>query len=266
MKTSKHQKKPFLQIDPSDQTDLTSSTPSSSLSIGNGACNNDNDDRDNDDIELGIVHRLRLPLAGIAVQTVSDLSSGHLRTVSSGCAICLSSFRTEDDVTWASNPDCSHVFHAACIRGWLHAAGRRHAMTAQREPPQSRRRLRRQAANGGANDAETASSPGDTHNSHMVMDFPMLCPCCRQPFVLRPHERVKEVSSPMVQDDEHDDGDNDDDEHCGVANKSGNRSDDETTETGGLSVASSQDTPSASSLSADVIFGIQTAGGVADAV
>lgn len=82
------------------------------------------------------------------------------RLTPSGCTICLCLFQPDEQVTWSSNTECSHVFHNECLLHWYLAVGRK----AQRQ------RLRR--------------SP-DISNEEMlskICDFPTLCPTCRQPF------------------------------------------------------------------------------------
>jgi hypothetical protein len=43
----------------------------------------------------------------------------NFRVVTDACAICLSDFEECDQVTWASNKKCPHVFHTGCISSWL---------------------------------------------------------------------------------------------------------------------------------------------------
>lgn len=45
------------------------------------------------------------------------LATGML--VSNCCAVCLSSYRIGDTVTWSSNPKCIHAFHRDCVVDWL---------------------------------------------------------------------------------------------------------------------------------------------------
>jgi hypothetical protein len=41
------------------------------------------------------------------------------RTVPNVCAICLDSYKPDDNVVWSSNIDCSHAFHQDCILDYL---------------------------------------------------------------------------------------------------------------------------------------------------
>ena len=99
--------------------------------------------------------------------------SDATRRVRNGCAICLCSFEEETTVTWSSNTCCPHVFHHTCVVDWLMASGRKHL-----------KRLRRQE-----NQEDVPSDPVER-----VISFPMLCPCCRQEFVIPEDESSEEES------------------------------------------------------------------------
>lgn len=88
------------------------------------------------------------------------------RDVPNGCAICLGEFDASDQICWSANANCSHVFHYACTLDWLMECGRKHL-----------KRQRRRNGRGG-----TATQFSDPVTQ--VTQFPMLCPCCRQDFVV----------------------------------------------------------------------------------
>ena len=88
------------------------------------------------------------------------------RSEPNGCAICLCPFEVTDKVTWSSNPSCQHVFHEDCIRDWLMASGRKHLKRQRREQ------------------RRTGNLSYDSDPVAKIIGFPMLCPCCRQHFVM----------------------------------------------------------------------------------
>jgi len=89
---------------------------------------------------------------------VAVVGMGKCREVKHGCAVCLELFTEGERVCWSSNNQCPHVFHELCIVDWLVALGKR-------------------KRNRGWSDDEEDN--GGTAN------FPMLCPCCRQDFMIR---------------------------------------------------------------------------------
>lgn len=136
----------------------------------------DDDDDDDDDVsrhslpiyeednQHGSNRYLMVPLAGHdkTVLTAESASSCQ-RRVSNTCAICLASIAVEDQITWSGNPDCSHVFHTACIHSWFAMAGQKHLS-----------RMRRR---------QSQEQPQPNSIKMAVTQFPMPCPCCRQTFV-----------------------------------------------------------------------------------
>ena len=103
------------------------------------------------------------------------------RDVPNGCAICLCEFEAGDRVTWAANPDCPHVFHEDCVLQWMVSVGYK-----------SHRRRRQ----------DDLSLQLDLIEA--ITDFPMVCPCCRQQFVLPKDKKHND------NDDDDNDNDNDD--------------------------------------------------------
>jgi hypothetical protein len=85
--------------------------------------------------------------------TVKNESNQHKmtekRSVPIFCAICLDEYKIFNRVCWASNPECSHVFHEDCILQWLISLGKKKLIN-----PTDERLLKY-----------------------------LLCPCCRQNFV-----------------------------------------------------------------------------------
>jgi hypothetical protein len=154
-----------------DQTGTQETDPSLSDEEEKGP-DNISDDASTDDELMDYLEftgddgHIVIPVAGECRH--DQLPSGvkaSTREEPNGCAICLSSFEVEDKVTWASNPDCQHVFHDACISQWLMASGRKHLKRQRRE--------QRRTGN-----LSYASDP-----VAKIVGFPMLCPCCRQHFV-----------------------------------------------------------------------------------
>lgn len=72
------------------------------------------------------------------------------------CAVCLAKYESSERVCWASNSECSHVFHEQCILQWLVSLGRR----------------------------KTTGQQFDKNSSEEeFMKYQPECPCCRQHFV-----------------------------------------------------------------------------------
>lgn len=96
---------------------------------------------------------------------------GKTRLVPNGCAICLCEFEADDRVSWSATSGDPHVFHEDCMMRYLLSVGAKAG---------SRRRQ-------SLLDAEAVEDPVKA-----AVDFPMLCPCCRQTFVNKdPKERPR---------------------------------------------------------------------------
>jgi hypothetical protein len=95
-----------------------------------------------------------IPLPG------KDSTTEKVRSVPNGCNICLGSFMAEEKIAWSSNSDCSHTFHHECLIHWFLTVGRK-----------TQSKWYRQNPNMSEKDA-----------LDKLCQFPMLCPCCRQPY------------------------------------------------------------------------------------
>jgi hypothetical protein len=102
----------------------------------------------------------------VAGESVWPLDQTHkTRDVANGCAVCLCEFDSQDQITWAANKECPHVFHSDCILQWMLALGRKEQKRLRRHPQWS---------------------TGDPLKD--IITFPMLCPCCRQQFINKPED------------------------------------------------------------------------------
>jgi len=121
-------------------------------------------------VESPFEGKIIVPMAGTCVDLVDgDTKASAVedrREVPNGCAICLSPFENEDRIAWSSNTNCAHVYHHECISDWLMASGAKHLRRQRRESERNRV-------------VNYANDP-----ILRITNFPMLCPCCRQPFVL----------------------------------------------------------------------------------
>ena len=98
------------------------------------------------------------------LQLPKDGINGN-RVVPSMCAICLSSYRKGESVSWSASPQCSHAYHTSCI--------------VQYAQTEDRRRM------------ETLSDDTDKK-----LDVSVPCPLCRSPFVHCSHDDVQaQISS-----------------------------------------------------------------------
>eukprot|EP00956_Cyclotella_meneghiniana_P004528 scaffold5580_cov61-Cyclotella_meneghiniana.AAC.8 len=91
------------------------------------------------------------------------------RDVSLHCAICLMEYHVSERVCWASNPECTHVFHEDCIVNWLIHQGRIKS-----------KMLRAESA---LTDAQ-------------LLNYKLECPCCRQDFIWK--DAVAEIHESPV--------------------------------------------------------------------
>jgi len=96
------------------------------------------------------------------------------RYVPNGCSICLSCLEPGEKITWSSNPDCTHVYHHDCVIHWFLTVGRKAQCKRLRQDPETR------------------------VTKEMLCDFPMTCPCCRQPFCVS--EKREEAIRHVVTD------------------------------------------------------------------
>jgi Ring finger domain len=94
-----------------------------------------------------------------------------MRQVPNGCAICLTTMDVNDRITFSSDPKCNHIFHEDCMMDWLVASGRKFL-----------KRQRREVRNH-SSENNTAYRYNCHNPIEKILSFPMLCPCCRQPFV-----------------------------------------------------------------------------------
>lgn len=94
-----------------------------------------------------------------ACNIISDeQKNAEKRDVPLHCAICLMKYNVSERVCWASNPECTHVFHEDCIVNWLIYRGRAKSKL-QRYPEHNR------------------------YTDAQLLNYKLECPCCRQEFV-----------------------------------------------------------------------------------
>lgn len=85
----------------------------------------------------------------------------NTREVPLFCAVCLSEYEVNDEISWSSNSECTHVFHRECITQWLVALGKKKS-SMQRFP--------------------------DSPSEKKLLNYNLECPCCRQDFIVREKE------------------------------------------------------------------------------
>lgn len=98
--------------------------------------------------------------------TTCTIEMVEKRNVPIFCAVCLDSYEITDQVCWASNKECSHVFHADCILQWLISSGKKKSM----------------------------DQIFEKHPSDAKLIQYRQCPCCRQDFISVPDMREREAS------------------------------------------------------------------------
>ena len=98
--------------------------------------------------------------------TSNEQEDPEKRDVPVHCAICLMEYNVSERVCWASNPECTHVFHEDCIMNWLVYLGR------------TKSKLQRYPERNNFTDAQ-------------LLNYTLECPCCRQDFIWK--EAVAEI-------------------------------------------------------------------------
>mmetsp|Transcript_14562 Transcript_14562/g.26267 ORF Transcript_14562/g.26267 Transcript_14562/m.26267 type:complete len:495 (-) Transcript_14562:100-1584(-) len=86
-------------------------------------------------------------------------SSTERRNVPAFCAICLGEYSPSEPISWASNPDCTHVFHQECIVKWLNTLGRK--------------------------TSKYQRFSDDPPSVVQLLNYGLECPCCRQDFICK---------------------------------------------------------------------------------
>ena len=99
-----------------------------------------------------------LQTENMVLQLPKDGVNGD-RVVPSMCAICLSSYRIGESVSWSASPQCSHAYHTSCIVQYAETEDRRKMETLD-------------------NDADKKP------------DVSVPCPLCRNPYVHCSHDDV----------------------------------------------------------------------------
>ena len=138
--------------------------------------NEDETDIFQSDSMMENAYRVRLPVPGSGTEGgeaegEGGGGGGTTREVPNGCAVCMDPFGIGDRICWSSNAGCPHAFHEKCLINWLLVLGRR-------------RRMRM---------LQTVSEGVD------LTDYDMLCPCCRQDFVVKTGVGIDDEERPDSQ-------------------------------------------------------------------
>ena len=114
-----------------------------------------------------LLNNLSLSTAPTAADASCTIEMVEKRNVPIFCAVCLDSYEVSDQVCWASNKECTHVFHADCILQWLVSSGKKKSM----------------------------DQIFEKHPSDAKLIQYRQCPCCRQDFIsVKPDIREREES------------------------------------------------------------------------
>jgi hypothetical protein len=103
---------------------------------------------------------IKIPSCSIpacAIPACAQSTEKSERLVASECPICLSNYEPGDKVTWSSQ-GCHHAFHQGCIHEWLCTLGK--------------------------NSMKKAVKNGTRIQQVKLCHYDMVCPVCRQDFVL----------------------------------------------------------------------------------
>ena len=99
-----------------------------------------------------------IPRPGLCSNGEESVTIKMNREVPLFCAVCLSEYEVNDEISWSSNSECTHVFHRECITQWLVALGKKNS---------SMRRF------------------PDSPSEEKLLNYNLECPCCRQDFIVR---------------------------------------------------------------------------------
>jgi hypothetical protein len=103
----------------------------------------------------GLDDLICIPIPGHSFATTSKT-----RLASNECPICLCSYAIGDRITWSATESDPHVFHEECILKYLISLGSKVLRP-----------------------RDTLTSESNGNRTTVTLDFDMLCPCCRQPFI-----------------------------------------------------------------------------------
>ena len=108
-----------------------------------------------------------IPRPGLCSNGEESVAIKMNREVPIFCAVCLSEYEVNDEISWSSNSECTHVFHTDCIKQWLVALGKKKS-SMQRFP--------------------------DSPSEKKLLRYDLECPCCRQDFIVREKESAAVIS------------------------------------------------------------------------